>query len=40
MPVSVWTVDDPNEMVALSAAGVDALTSNRPDVALLECARR
>jgi glycerophosphoryl diester phosphodiesterase len=34
LPVSVWTVDDPPTMRALAAAGVDALTTNRPDVAL------
>ena len=37
LPVSVWTVDDPAAMRALVAAGVDAITSNRPDIALLEC---
>jgi glycerophosphoryl diester phosphodiesterase len=37
LPVSAWTVDDPATMRALVAAGVDAITSNRPDIALLEC---
>jgi glycerophosphoryl diester phosphodiesterase len=32
--VNVWTVDDPHEMTALAAAGVDALITNAPDVAL------
>jgi glycerophosphoryl diester phosphodiesterase len=32
--VNVWTVDDPTEMVALAAAGVDAIITNAPDVAL------
>jgi glycerophosphoryl diester phosphodiesterase len=33
-PVSAWTVDEPARMRALAGAGVDALTTNRPDVAL------
>lgn len=33
LPVSVWTVDNPDQMASLSAMGVDAITSNRPDVA-------
>jgi glycerophosphoryl diester phosphodiesterase len=32
--VNVWTVDDPTEIAALAAAGVDALITNAPDVAL------
>jgi glycerophosphoryl diester phosphodiesterase len=32
--VNVWTVDDPEEMRALAAAGIDALITNAPDVAL------
>jgi len=32
--VNVWTVDDPTEMAALATAGVDALITNAPDVAL------
>jgi glycerophosphoryl diester phosphodiesterase len=32
--VNVWTVDDPEEMTTLAAAGVDALITNAPDVAL------
>jgi glycerophosphoryl diester phosphodiesterase len=39
VPVSVWTVDDRRAMRALTVAGVDAITTNRPDVALLECRR-
>lgn len=34
LPVSVWTVDDPNRMQELAEIGVDAITTNRPDVAL------
>jgi glycerophosphoryl diester phosphodiesterase len=34
LPVSVWTVDDPRRMELLAALGVDAITTNRPDVAL------
>ena len=34
LPVSVWTVDDPGRMNALSDLGVDAVTTNRPDLAL------
>jgi glycerophosphoryl diester phosphodiesterase len=40
LPVSVWTVDDPQRMRALSNIGVDAITTNRPDVALAELAGR
>jgi glycerophosphoryl diester phosphodiesterase len=32
--VSVWTVDDPGEVSVLAAAGVDAIITNVPDVAL------
>jgi glycerophosphoryl diester phosphodiesterase len=32
--LDVWTVDDPDEMRALAAAGVDAIITNVPDVAL------
>jgi glycerophosphoryl diester phosphodiesterase len=32
--VDVWTVDDPDEMRVLAAAGVDAIITNVPDVAL------
>jgi glycerophosphoryl diester phosphodiesterase len=32
--VDVWTVDDPAEMKELASAGVDALITNVPDVAL------
>jgi glycerophosphoryl diester phosphodiesterase len=34
LPVSVWTVDDPERMQTLAGLGVDAITTNRPDVAL------
>lgn len=34
LPVSVWTVDDPARMRELAAIGVDAITTNRPEVAL------
>jgi glycerophosphoryl diester phosphodiesterase len=32
--VDVWTVDDPDEIRMLAAAGVDAIVTNVPDVAL------
>jgi glycerophosphoryl diester phosphodiesterase len=32
--IDVWTVDDPDEMRTLAAAGVDAIVTNVPDVAL------
>jgi glycerophosphoryl diester phosphodiesterase len=31
--VDVWTVDDPEEVRALAAAGVDAIITNVPDIA-------
>jgi glycerophosphoryl diester phosphodiesterase len=34
LPVSVWTVDDPGRMRQLADLGVDAITTNRPDLAL------
>ena len=32
--VSVWTVDDPDDVRALAAAGVDIIISNVPDVVI------
>jgi glycerophosphoryl diester phosphodiesterase len=32
--VDVWTVDDPDEIRALAGAGVDAIITNVPDIAL------
>jgi glycerophosphoryl diester phosphodiesterase len=32
--ISVWTVDEPSEMVTLAAVGVDAIITDVPDVAL------
>jgi glycerophosphoryl diester phosphodiesterase len=32
--LAVWTVDDPDEMTELAAAGVDAIITNVPDIAL------
>ena len=32
--IDVWTVDDPDELRALAAAGVDAIITNVPDIAL------
>jgi glycerophosphoryl diester phosphodiesterase len=32
--LAVWTVDDPGDITALAAAGVDAVITNVPDVAL------
>jgi glycerophosphoryl diester phosphodiesterase len=34
LPVSVWTVDEPQRMRALADLGVAAITTNVPDVAL------
>jgi glycerophosphoryl diester phosphodiesterase len=34
LPVSVWTVDDPDRMEAIADSGADAITTNRPDLAL------
>jgi glycerophosphoryl diester phosphodiesterase len=34
LPVSVWTVDDTERMQVLADLGVDAITTNRPDLAL------
>ncbi|HUF85220.1 MAG TPA: glycerophosphodiester phosphodiesterase [Acidimicrobiia bacterium] len=33
LTVNVWTVDDPNEIRRLAAAGVDGIVTNVPDVA-------
>ncbi len=40
LPVSVWTVDDPDRMRTLANLGVDAITTNQPDVALALLATR
>jgi glycerophosphoryl diester phosphodiesterase len=32
--LDVWTVDEPDEIAALAAAGVDAIITNVPDIAL------
>ncbi|MBI3972758.1 MAG: glycerophosphodiester phosphodiesterase [Chloroflexi bacterium] len=34
LPVGVWTVDDPALLERLAALGVDAITTNRPEIAL------
>jgi glycerophosphoryl diester phosphodiesterase len=34
LSIAVWTVDAPDEIVALADAGVDAIITNVPDVAL------
>lgn len=34
LQVNVWTVNDPHELASLAAAGVDALITDLPDVAL------
>lgn len=34
LEVHAWTVDDPERVAAMAAAGVDAVITNRPDVAL------
>lgn len=36
LPVVVWTVDDPARIRALLRAGVAAIITNRPDVAVAE----
>jgi glycerophosphoryl diester phosphodiesterase len=38
--VNVWTVDDPDDIVRLAAAGVDGIVTDVPDVALSVLARR
>jgi glycerophosphoryl diester phosphodiesterase len=32
--VNVWTVDEPDDITALAATGIDAIITNVPDVAL------
>jgi glycerophosphoryl diester phosphodiesterase len=34
LPVKVWTVNDPDDMRRLVAWGVDALITDRPDLAV------
>jgi glycerophosphoryl diester phosphodiesterase len=34
LPLSVWTVDEPDRMRVVAELGVDAITTNRPDLAL------
>ena len=36
--LDVWTIDDPDEIVRLATAGVDAIITNLPDVALVALA--
>jgi glycerophosphoryl diester phosphodiesterase len=38
--VYVWTVDDPNRIAELDAAGVDAVITNVPDLAVAVRASR
>lgn len=40
LAVNVWTVDDPGRIVDLAGMGVDAVVTNRPDVALVALGRR
>jgi glycerophosphoryl diester phosphodiesterase len=39
VPVKVWTVNDPRQMRHLLAIGVDALITDRPDLACEVLAR-
>lgn len=34
LAINVWTVDDPDRMVALAALGVDCIITNTPDIAV------
>jgi glycerophosphoryl diester phosphodiesterase len=38
--VSVWTVDDPDDITALATAGVDAVITNVPDIAVAALTER
>ncbi|MEX1009634.1 MAG: glycerophosphodiester phosphodiesterase family protein [Acidimicrobiia bacterium] len=40
LEVNVWTVNDPDELARLAAAGIDALITDVPDVALQALGRR